>query len=84
MTEQTAFNIVIALASFLGGWLLKVIWQSIKELQQTDMVLMNRVSEVQVTLASGYAKREEINDTVKEIFQKLSRIEDKIDRKADK
>lgn len=84
MNEQTLFNIAIMLASFLGGWLLKVIWSSIKELQQTDMALMNRISEVQVTLASGYAKREEITDTVKEIFQKLSRIEDKLDRKADK
>ena len=33
MDPQTIINTAIALVGFLGGWILKVVWEGVKELQ---------------------------------------------------
>ena len=59
MNEQQFFNVAFAIIGALGGWWMRVMWQSLKELQQQD-------SKLAV------------------IFAKLDRIEDKMNKKADK
>ena len=36
MDSQTAFNVVLSLVAFLGGWVLNSIRDSIASLQKTD------------------------------------------------
>ena len=86
--NQDLFNIVLGVAGLLGGWWMRVMWESIKELQNADKVLVDKLSSVEVLVAGTYVKRAEVEAAITTlsaaIFNKLDRIEDKIDKKADK
>ena len=84
MNEQQFFNLAVGIIGTLGGWWMRVMWQSLKELQEQDSKLADKVSSIEVLVAGQYVKREDINRDSSEIFAKLDRIEDKIDKKADK
>lgn len=84
MDFQTGFNIVIGIVGFLGGFILNTIWQSLKDLQKADKELIDRVHEVETLVAGQYVKRDEFAAKIEAMFAKLDRIEEKIDRKADK
>ena len=74
---QTLFNIAVGLGGFLGGFLLKIIWDAIKELRET-------VGELEVRLPEAYVKKDDFQHFSDAIFRKLDKIEDKIDNKVDK
>ena len=74
---QTLFNIAVGLGGFLGGFLLKIIWDAIKELRKT-------LGELEVRLPDAYVKKDDFQHFSDAIFRKLDKIEDKIDAKADK
>ena len=74
---QTLFNIAVGLGGFLGGFLLKIIWDAIKELRET-------LGELEVRLPDAYVKKKDFQHFSDAIFRKLDKIEDKIDAKADK
>ncbi len=74
---QTLFNIAVGLGGFLGGFLLKIIWDAIKELRVT-------MNELEVRLPDAYVKKDDFQHFSDAIFRKLDKIEDKIDAKADK
>ena len=82
--SQEIFNIAIGLISTLGGWWLKVMWESLKELQAADKDLVEKVSRIEILVAGNYVKREEFDRVVERLFVKLDSIEIKIDAKADK
>ncbi len=82
--SQEIYNIVLGLAGTLGGWWLKVMWDSLKELQAADKDLVEKVSRIEVLVAGNYVKREEFDRVVERLFVKLDNIEIKIDAKADK
>jgi CHASE3 domain sensor protein len=81
---QELFNIVVGIAGALGGWWLKVMWETLKDLQKADKELAAKVSEIEVLVAGNYVKRDSFDSAVERIFQKLDHIEEKIDKKADK
>lgn len=74
---QTLFNVAVGLGGFLGGFLLKIIWDAIKEIRQT-------VGELEVRLPEAYVRKDDFQHFSDAIFRKLDKIEDKIDNKADK
>lgn len=82
--DQQFFNIVIGIAGALGGWWMKAMWEGLKELQRTDHELTQQVNNLQILVAGQYMRREEFNKLSDAIFTKLDRIEDKLDKKADK
>ena len=82
--DQQMFNVLFAVAGALGGWWMKAMWESVKELRHTDRALTTEVSELKVLVAGQYMKRDEFERTSQAIFTKLDRIEDKLDGKADK
>lgn len=82
--SQELFNIVVGIAGALGGWWLKVIWESLKELQVQDQKLAEKVGKIEVLVAGDYVKREEFDRVMVRLFDKLDHIELKIDGKADK
>ena len=81
---QTLFNIAITLVGFLGGWVLNSLKSSIEGLQKADHELTNKVQSVEILVAGQYIKRDDLNDLSKAIFNKLDRIEVKLDGKVDK
>ena len=81
---QTFFNLAIVIAGFLGGWVLNSLKASIEALQKADHDLTTKVQSVEVLVAGQYVKRDDLNELSKAIFNKLDRIEAKLDSKADK
>ena len=86
--NQLVFNWAVALAGFLGGWALKVIWDSIsevrKDLKQMDTKMhedfvrrddfREAVREIKMDMKEGFRS---VNDTLGLIFKKLDGKEDK-------
>lgn len=84
LSEQSIFNAAIGLITSLGAWLMRTMWQDLRELQLADKQLSEKVSQIEVVVAGQYVKRDELQKLSDAIFAKLDRIEDKLDGKADK
>lgn len=86
--DQTVINWLLAAGGALVGAILKVIWDSVKDLQKADTALVARVGEIEVLVAGKYVLKEEfdktLDRTIAALFAKLDKIEIKLDRKVDK
>ena len=82
--DQSLINWIIASAGALIGFILKSIWDAVKDLQSSDKELADKVSRIEVLVAGEYGKKEEFNSIMLRLFEKLDHIESKIDAKADK
>lgn len=81
---QELFNIAVGVAGALGGWWLKVMWESLKDLRDQDAKLAEKVGRIEVLVAGTYVSREEFDRAINRLFDKLDHIELKIDAKADR
>jgi hypothetical protein len=84
MDAQLLFNVIVGVAGAMGGWILNTIWGEIKCMQESDSMLADKVSKIEILVAGQYCKRDEMERLSAAIFAKLDRIEDKLDAKADK
>lgn len=66
------------------GFLLRSMWQAVRDLQSSDKQIVEKVNSIEVLVAGGYVKKDEFNSRLDAMFDKLDRIEDKLDRKEDK
>jgi len=82
--DQTFINWLLGGFGALIGFLLNAVWQAVKDLQKADKELSEKVSSIEVLVAGAYVKKDEFLGSVNALFAKLDRIEDKIDKKADK
>lgn len=84
MDTQTIINVLLGLVAFFGGVWVRGLSDSMKALQITDKELVEKVQNIEVLVAGKYVPREELKAFEEALFQKLDRIEAKIDKKADK
>lgn len=82
--EQNLINALIAVVGSAFGWILKVIWDAVKELQTADDQLIEKVNRIEVLVAGEYVKREDFRADMDRLFDKLDAIDKKLDSKADK
>jgi len=82
--DQTLINWLLGGFGALIGFLLNVVWQAVKDLQVADTKLANKVAEIEILVAGDYLRRDDFQHTVEALFKKLDKIEDKLDKKADK
>jgi hypothetical protein len=82
--DQTIINLLLAGFGGLIGFLLNAVWQAVKDLQKADKDLTAKVAEIEVLVAGAYVKKDDFNELSKALFNKLDRIEDKLDKKVDK
>ena len=68
----------------LGGWFIRMLWDSLNKLQDADLRLAEKLNHIEVLVAGEYVKKDEWNTIMFRIFEKLDHIESKIDGKADK
>lgn len=66
------------------AFILRVVWEGLRELQKADLELAARVNEVQLVVAGQYVKREDLEKIQDALFKKLDRIENKLDGKVDR
>ena len=76
MDTQTTFNIVFSVTGFLAGWILRVIWSEIKDMQ-------NNQRDLEHEIADNYVRRDDYRIDIAEIKGMLGRIFDRLDRQAD-
>jgi hypothetical protein len=77
-------NWAFGLLSMVLGFLLRSMWQAVRDLQTSDKHLVDKINTVEVLVAGSYVHKGEFDRHVSALFDKLDRIEDKLDRKEDK
>ena len=91
MNWQSAFDIAVGLLYLVLGWLMRMIWENIRE-HARDMSAQKEaldkfkehVSERYVRTDYAVEMKNDIRALSDAIFRKLDRIEEKIDGKMDK
>lgn len=81
---QLAFNVLLSLVAFLGGWVLNSVRDSVKSLHDSDELLSTKVQSIEVLVAGQYVTRDEMGKLTDAIFRKLDKIDMKLDRKQDR
>lgn len=81
---QVLFDVAIGVIGVLGGWTLNTVWAAVKDLQEADKELADKVAAIEVLVAGRYITREEFNATFNQVFERLDRIRDMIAMKADR
>ena len=75
--EQTIINCFVGAFGFVLAFLLKVIWDGMRNCQVD-------IAAVRLLMADSYIKKADFDKLTSDIRETLRRIEDKIDHKADK
>lgn len=81
---QVLFDVAIGVIGILGGWTLNTVWAAVKDLQDADKELADKVAAIEVLVAGRYITREEFNSTFNQVFERLDRIRDLLSTKADR
>jgi len=84
VTYQTLFNAAAGICSILFGWILKSIWDAVRDLQDADKELTDKVNNIEILVAGKYVTRDELARNYEGMDKKLDRIFNKLDSKADK
>lgn len=82
--SQTMINAIIGGFAAAVAFILRVIWEGLRELQKADVDLAAKISEIQLLVAGSYVKKDELDGVIKALFTKLDKIEDKLDKKVDR
>ena len=88
---QMFVNAALGVIAFLGGIIIKVVWDAIStlrtslaEMREEDTKLASKVQAIEVLVAGTYIKRDEFERLSAAIFSKLDKIIEKIDHKVDR
>jgi hypothetical protein len=81
---QVLFDVAIGVIGVLGGWTLNTVWAAVKDLQEADKELAEKVGQIEVLVAGRYITREEFNLTLNQVFERLDKIRDMLSTKADR
>jgi len=84
MEFQDLFNTAMGGLLVLGGWFMRIMWDSLQGLQQQDRDLAEKVGKIEVLVAGEYVRKDDFDRIIERLFDKLDHIEMKIDQKADK
>lgn len=82
MDSQTLINALVGGFSAAVAFILRVLWEGLRELQKADVELTAKVSDMQLLVAGNYVKKDELDGIIKALFAKLDKIEDKLDKKV--
>lgn len=74
---QSAFNIIVGILIAGAGWWAKQIWDAVGKLRED-------LHNLEVDLPSNYVRKDEFNDAMKTLNEKLDRIWAKLADKADR
>lgn len=77
---QVFFDVAIGVVGVLGGWILNTVWGAVKDLQESDKQLAEKISSIEILVAGRYVTREEFNSTLNQVFERLDRIRDLVSR----
>ena len=64
MDEQVLFNWIVGVAGVLGGWTLKVIWDSLMELRRD-------IKTMDTKMHDDFVRRDDFKDAVRELKEDM-------------
>ena len=93
--DQTLINYLMAGFGAAISFILKVIWEGLRELQKCDLDITSKISQIQLLVAGEYVKKEDLErstnmrreyfeKSLTALFAKLDKIENKLDGKMDR
>ena len=85
---QSMFDLAVGVAGFMSAWIIKVLWQAVRDLQQDVKTLSeklhNDVTLFNNNLTQNYVRRDDFKEAVSELKTMLEKIFDRLDTKVDK
>jgi plastocyanin domain-containing protein len=75
--DQNLINAGFTIIGALGAWILKTVWEAIKDLK-TDL------KEISIDVHGNYVRKDDFNKAVDRIEALCTKIFDKLDNKVDK
>jgi antirestriction protein len=75
--DQNLYNIAVAATGAAIGWIVKVIWDAVRTLEQD-------IRDMERDLHVNYVSKDDYRQDILEIKDMVKQIFDKLDRKADK
>jgi len=75
--SQDMINLMITISGAVFGWILRVVWESIRKLQ-------DEMNDFQREVHTSYVSKDDYRQDIIEVKEILKQIFDKLDRKADK
>jgi antirestriction protein len=75
--DQNLYNIAVAATGAAIGWVVKVIWDAVRALEQD-------IRDMERDLHVNYVSKDDYRQDILEIKDMVKQIFDKLDRKADK
>jgi hypothetical protein len=82
--DQTLINYLMGGFGAAISFILRVIWEGVRELQKCDLEITSKINEIQLLVAGQYVKKEDLEKLSTALFNKLDRIELKVDGKMDR
>lgn len=90
MDTQIFFNIAIGLISFLGGWVVKMIWSRIDKVDEEQEELWDHhqedlkevrkeIGELALSLPEKYVAKTDLDNLINFINERFNKLESKID-----
>jgi len=77
MDSQTLINILFGAISAAFGWIFRVVWEAVKDMQRD-------LRDIEKNLPHDYVLKKDYENDIHEIKIMLSKIFDKLDNKQDK
>lgn len=77
MESQSLINVMLGVACAVIGWLARELWTAVKDLQED-------LTKLSVELPKTYVTRDDYREDIKGMKEMLSKIFDKLEKKADK
>jgi len=77
MDSQSLINVMLGVACTVIGWLARELWSAVKDLQED-------LARLSVELPKTYVTRDDYREDIKGMKEMLSKIFDKLEKKADK
>ena len=84
MATEQIVDILLSITAFALGWMLKVVWGAVQDLQAEDNEIIDRLGRVELFVAQRYVTKEDMDKQISLLMAKLDRIENKLDTKADR
>lgn len=78
------FNLAVSVAGVVISWLVKALFDRMKSMEQADNRMAEQLARLREELPERFVRRDDYRESLDAIFNTLRRIEDKVDRKADK
>lgn len=87
MTENVILffiGTVITLGAGLTGWVFKMVFSAIRDVELNHQVLSKSLSDHKLHAAETFATKQDVRDGFDRVMVKLDKIDEKLDSKQDK